>query len=80
MKKIIIRTAAAFILMMGIVFISPVSGQNGNPPPPPSTHGEDTNQIPGGGAPLGSGLAILLSLGAVYSGKKVFDARRKLAE
>jgi len=80
MKKIIIRAATAMILMMGLMFITPVSGQNGNPPPPPSTHGENTNQPPGGGAPVGSGLVILLSLGAAYGGKKVYDARRRLAE
>ncbi len=80
MKKIIIRTAASMIVTMGIMFFNPVIGQNGNPPPPPSTHGENTNQPPGGGVPVGTGLVILLSLGAAYGGKKVFDARRRLAE
>jgi hypothetical protein len=77
MKKIIIRTAATLILMIGIMFFNPVIGQNGNPPPPPSTHGENTNQPPGGGAPVGSGLAILLMLGAAYGGRKLYRLREQ---
>ena len=49
------------------------------PPPPPSGHGSGGNQPAGGGAPIGSGIAILLSLGAAYGGKKVYDFRKKEA-
>jgi hypothetical protein len=31
-------------------------------------------------APVGSGLVILLSMGAAYGTKKLFDARKKLVE
>jgi hypothetical protein len=31
-------------------------------------------------SPIGSGLGILLALGAAYGGKKVWDYRRKLEE
>jgi len=44
------------------------SGGGGNPPPV------------GGFAPIGSGLVILLALGAGYGSKKVYDARKKLVE
>jgi len=51
------------------------------PPPPPSGgHGESGNQPAGNGAPIGSGLFILLGLGAAYGGKKVWDFRKKLEE
>ncbi len=80
MKKFIIRTATMVIIFTGLLLTSPAVGQNGSPPPPPDTHGEDDNQPPGGGVPVGSGLVILLSLGTAYGGKKVFDARRRLAE
>lgn len=44
------------------------------PPPPPSGgHGATGNQPAGNGAPIGSGLFILLGLGAAYGGKKVYD-------
>jgi hypothetical protein len=52
----------------------------GAPPPPPDGHGSSTNQDPGGGAPIGSGVGILLALGAAYGGKKVWDYRKKLEE
>lgn len=45
------------------------------PPPPGGGHGGSGNQPAGpggGGAPIGSGLAILLSLGAAYGGSKIF--------
>ncbi len=41
-------------------------------PPPPGDHGEEGDQQP---APIGSGLAILLALGAAYGAKKVYDIR-----
>jgi hypothetical protein len=48
-----------------------------NPPPPPGVHGETGNQTPpGGGVPVGSGLVILLALGAAYGGKKVYEMRK----
>ena len=49
----------------------------GAPPPPPDGHGSTTNEDPGGGAPIGSGVAILLTLGTAYGGKKVWDYRKR---
>ena len=48
----------------------------GPPPPPDGAHGQSGNQPAGqgGGAPIGSGIAILLSLGAAWGGKKVYQA------
>ena len=46
----------------------------GPPPPPDGGHGQGGNQPAGGGAPIGSGIAILLSLGAAWGGKKVYQA------
>ena len=42
------------------------------PPPPPLEHGQNGDQPPGGGAPIGSGLFILLGLSAAYAGKKIY--------
>ena len=52
-------------------------------PPPPNGGGNPTSNgsTPvGGGAPIGSGIVLLISLAAGYGGKKVFDARKKLVE
>ena len=44
------------------------------PPPPGGGHGSPNNQGPGGGAPIGGGIAILLSMGAAWGGRKVYQA------
>ena len=44
-------------------------------PNPPGNHGSGNNEAPGGGAPIGGGLLILLGLGAVYGGKKLYNLR-----
>ena len=63
MKKIILTLSILFIAVMPLLADDPA-------PPPP---GGGTNGPPiGGGAPIGSGIAILLSLGAAWGGKKVY--------
>jgi len=56
-------------------------GDTSPPPPPPGGHGSNGNQVPGGGAPIGSGVALLIALGLGYGTKKVYDYKKhKLAE
>jgi hypothetical protein len=71
MKK---RMILIFV-MMGILFINVNLIAQDPPPPPPEGHGQTGNQPPGGGAPIGSGLAIMLALGAAYGGKKLHNTR-----
>ena len=47
-------------------------------PPPPDNHGESGDQERGGTAPIGGGIAMLLTMGAAYGGKKYYDYRKKL--
>ena len=64
------------LLIAGTTLISSnINAQTVPPPPPAAGHGESGNQPPGGGAPIGSGLFILLSLGAAYGGKKIYKYR-----
>ena len=65
---------ALFALNTSLLF------SQGAPPPPPSGHGSEINQPAGNTAPIGSGLGILLAMGAAYAGKKVYDFRKKLEE
>jgi len=63
MKKLILTIVIAFMAI----------GLYAQPPHP--NGGDDPNasgnaRVPGGGAPIGSGLAVLMSLGAVYGIKK----------
>ncbi len=71
MKKHIVKTLTliAFTLLSAGAFAQV-------PPPPPSGHGSGGNQpADGGGAPIGSGIGILLALGAAYGGKKFFEVK-----
>ena len=68
MKKHIVKTLTliAFTLLSVGAFAQV-------PPPPPSGHGSGGNQPAGGGAPVGSGIGLLMALGAAYGGKKVYQ-------
>ena len=73
MKTQIIRTV--FIFMISFIFLNvDVYAQV---PDPPGQHGQNGNTGPGEGAPIGSGLIILLSLGAGYGAKKFYDYKKK---
>ncbi|MCK9447606.1 MAG: hypothetical protein M0Q41_01385 [Bacteroidales bacterium] len=78
MKKFI----SILLILMGFVLYNPDVVAQGPPPPPPN-HGQSGNQPAGGGAPIGSGLGILMILGAAYGGAKIYQAvknREKLEE
>ncbi len=64
-KKTILTTIPALFLFTAAIA----------QPPPPSDHGGDEDMQP---APIGSGIAILLALGAGYGAKKIYDARKQL--
>ena len=49
-------------------------------PDPPGGHGSGDDEDPGGGAPIGSGIFILLSLGAAYGGKKLYELKNEDSE
>jgi hypothetical protein len=44
------------------------------PPPPPPGH-DAAGNVPGGGVAIGSGIALLIALGAAYGAKKVYNFR-----
>ncbi|MBI9039654.1 MAG: hypothetical protein JEY97_16105 [Bacteroidales bacterium] len=73
-----LKVFAIGLLIVGATFISLNLNAQPNSPPPPSGHGEQGDQLPGGGAPIGSGLFILLSLGAAYGGKKIYVYKKNL--
>jgi hypothetical protein len=76
MKKII-----RSIIVLAFVFAISLSMNNvfADTPPDPGSGGPGGGDQPvGGGAPIGGGLIIMLALGGIYGGKKVFDAKKKL--
>lgn len=66
-KKILLATLPA------LFFVTAAIAQ---PPPPPDEHGGGGDVQP---APIGSGLVILLALGAAYGARKVYYARRRFS-
>ena len=73
MKSRIYKT----LTIIGLIIISTGIYAQVPPPPPGGGHGGTGNQE-GGGAPIGSGMVLLISLAVGYSGKKVYDVRKRL--
>ncbi len=71
--KIKFIITALFILFLSAGIMAQVT----EPPDPPGEHGSGDDQPPGGSAPIGGGVFILLGLGVAYGSKKVFDLRKK---
>jgi hypothetical protein len=71
------------ILLLTVFFITFTVALNSlmaQPMPDGDPSGDPNNAPVGGYAPVGSGLVILLALGAGYGTKKVYDARKKILE
>ena len=59
-------------LIIAALFIySPIYAQ----PDPPGGHGQSGDSPGGGGAPIGSGIALLMLMSVTYAGKKIYDKR-----
>ena len=74
---------AVKIVLLTVFFITFTVALNNllaQPMPGGDPSGSGSNPPVGGYAPIGSGLVILLALGAGYGSKKVYDARKKLDE
>ena len=71
MMKDIRKSIIIVSLIISTLFInSPIQAQ----PDPPGGHGQ-SGDAPGGGAPIGSGIALLMLMSAAYVGKKVYDKK-----
>ncbi|MCF6170255.1 MAG: hypothetical protein L3J31_03160 [Bacteroidales bacterium] len=69
MKKIKYILSGIFILTLSAGLMAQ------GPPNPPGGHGGTGDEVPGGNAPVGTGLFLLLGMGAVYGGRKVFKLK-----
>lgn len=73
MKKI----KAIFAIVVVSLFFAVSGAYAGTNPSDPPGAPQAGDQPIGGGAPVGSGLAILLSLGAGYGAKKAYNYYKK---
>lgn len=73
------KTNIAKVLISVFFFLMSLGLMAQVPPHPPSSHGNGGNAPagPGGGAPVGSGLVLLIGLSAVYGAKKAYSAQQK---
>ncbi len=68
-----IKTIIPLLFVIFFTFGSAAYSQ----PRPPSDHGEDGDQSAQQQAPIGSGLTLLVTLGAVYGAGKMYQNRKK---
>ncbi|MEI8046174.1 MAG: hypothetical protein WCI92_02245 [Bacteroidota bacterium] len=68
------------LLLVLVLFVTiNAAGIAQTPPPPPNGgHGAAGNKDPGGGAPIGEGMFLLIGLAGMYGCKKVFDYRKEV--
>ncbi len=70
MKKVLLTLA--IVLGSTILFAQPTPPAGGS-----YNHGQGGNQQPGGGAPIDGGFSILLALGVIFGGKKLYQIHKK---
>ena len=76
-RSILLHGKKIFLLII-VLFITVIAFAQDPPPPPGENPSRDTPL--GGGAPIGSGLLILLGLGAAYGGFKGYKFYQKKKE
>ncbi len=72
-----------YIILFTLLFSLLLWSNNANAqtvPPPPDAHGQTTDQVAGGSAPIGGGLFILLGLGIAYGGRKLYQMKTESLE
>lgn len=74
MKTFIKISIISFVF--SLVFLLPL-GVIADPPGMPGNHGESGDQPPGGGAPIGSGIAMIIALSAAYGSKKLYQLKEE---
>lgn len=71
MKNTFKTITVSLILALALFISTPVQA---DPPGMPGNHGEN-GDIPGGGAPIGSGVILLIAMASAYGSKKAFDIK-----
>lgn len=73
-----LKTTLILVFTLLIIICSQAQSQGpGEPPPPPGGHGTDDNQSPRG-APVGSGLMLLMTLAGAYGVRKYYTLKKNV--
>ena len=74
------RILAAFLTLAFLISIHTVSFGQGKPPLPPQAGHGNAGNTPAGGAPIGNGTFILITLAAAYALRKVYVMHKDTAK
>ncbi len=74
------RNLLRILALICFIGLSYSSFSDGPPPPPPGSGGAGGTDGTRNGAPIDGGLGILLAMGAMYGGKKLYQARKEKKE
>ncbi len=72
MKNLRIILTIVILATISSVFPIQINGQ----PDPPSGHGTTGDAAPGGGAPIGSGTLIIISMSIAYGAIKIYGHKK----
>jgi len=72
MKNTTKTLIASLVLAMALFISIPAQA---DPPGMPGNHGSNGDAPPGGGAPVGSGIVIMIAMASAYGSKKAFDLK-----
>ena len=72
MKNTMKTLIVSLVLAMALFISIPVQA---DPPGMPGNHGANGDAPPGGGAPIGSGVVIMIAIASAYGGKKAYDLK-----
>ena len=72
--KLVLKIMIINLVLMIALSLN-IKAQN-TPPDMPGGHGS-SGDAPGGGAPIASGLTILISLGIAYTGKTIYYSKEQ---
>jgi hypothetical protein len=71
------KNKKVLILILFILVLLPLGSLMAAPPPPPPPPGPSSGHVFIGGAPIGSGLVLLVSLALGYGLRKYYNARKR---
>ena len=70
------NTERLIILITIFILTQFISGPvQADPPGMPGNHGSNGDAPPGGGAPIGSGVVIMVALAGAFASKKVYQTK-----
>jgi hypothetical protein len=65
-----------FVILIATLFFNQSFASSTPPDPPAGDHGGSSDLPPGGDAPIGGGMFILIGIGMAYASKKLYAIKK----